>query len=70
VLHRSARTLRAWRAPQAGAAKTPELRGRPAFGSTVTERNLSRAVAGWSDLTGWLAGMAEGGSRAGGRGSD
>jgi hypothetical protein len=38
-LHRSARTLRAWRAPQAGAAKTPELRRRPAFGSTVTERN-------------------------------
>lgn len=39
VLQRSARTLRAWRDPRAGAAKTPELRGRRVLGSTVTERN-------------------------------
>jgi len=39
VLHRSPRTLRAWREPRAGTANLPALRGRPVLGSTVTERN-------------------------------
>ena len=39
VLHRSPRTLRAWREPRAGLAKTPALRGRPVLGSTVLARN-------------------------------
>ena len=39
VLHRSPRTLRAWRHVVPRSADTTDLRGRPVLGSTVAERN-------------------------------